>query len=890
MPAQALIDSDRCLVMSIDRESVARPLNTCATTYLGLGLVGGTHWRNVIAPEDVAAVESAMSLLADAVSGTSIDARLRREDGEYRWHALHLENPVTSDRVTSGGCVIIAVDVHEYKCTVRAIEQSEHRLQCALEASAIGAWECDMRAGIAHISGVLARLYGLDESVRTVPLDVLWDKVVPEQRALLRRAVFEGVAGRGPFEIEFEIGLSSDRPRWLRMRAETRDHAPNKASAATTVFGVTSDITADPTTRAMLARSERRYRELARSSAALIWSADQTGAMRPVEGEESEWEAFTGLPSQMLVGHGWLDAVHPVDRESLRDVWTEALQGDSVREATFRMRRADGVYRFMHARAVPMCDESGRLEEWFGTTKDVTDEHNAKAVSEARHVHLTLAMEAANIVIVTLSLQNYLVTIEGANVGARVRGQLPRQVKVAYDVALARIVRDDRQALEEGIRRLVSNEEDYADFEFRVRRADGEHWMTGSALLRRGNDGTPESIIASLLDISDRKKMELALRDAHKRKDEFLAMLAHELRNPLAPLRTGVTLLQRKAANKDPQEIIALMDRQISHLTRLVDDLLEVSRITQGRITLAREPLLVGAVVYAAAEAVASLVEERSQTLTVDVPRDTAWVFGDATRLSQIIVNVLNNSIKYTPRGGSISLRACADGSEVTIVVSDTGAGVAKELLPRIFELFTQGEQTLDRSKGGLGIGLSLVRKLVELHDGAISVASPGSGRGTTVTMRFPRLRTARPTVPAPPAPAAERRSTLRVLIVDDNRDAADSLGLVCEDEGHVVCVCYGATDALKRFASFYPDVALLDIGLPEMDGYELASRARAKGAREPVLVAITGYGQLDDRLRAQSAGFDHHFVKPVDISALLALLNSLQVGGSAERVPPGAS
>ncbi|WP_309839401.1 PAS domain-containing protein [Caballeronia sp. LZ065] len=831
-----------------------------------------------------------MSLVADAVTGTCIDARLRREDGEYRWHALHLENPVVSDQVTSGRCVLIAIDIHAYKCAWLAHEQTEHRLQCAPEAAATGALEWDAGAGIAHIRAVLARLYGQDELIKAVPLDVLWNKVVPEQRALFRRAVFEGLACQGPFEFEFQVGPSSDTPRWLRMRAEARDQAPVQASTATTVFAVTSEISSGRTTRAMLARSERRYRELARSSAALIWSADQTGAMRPVEGEESEWETFTGLPSEMLVGHGWLDSVHPADREQLRKVWSEALQGHSAREATFRMRRADGVYRFMHARAVPMRDEAGRLAEWFGTTKDVTDQHNAKVVSEERHVRLTLAMEAANIVIVTLGLQDYLVTIEGANAGARVRGQSPRQLKVAYDVALARVVRDDRQALEEGIRRLVSNEGDYADFEFRIRRADGEHWMTGSALLRRGNDGTPESIIASMLDISDRKNMELALRDAHKRKDEFLAMLAHELRNPLAPLRTGVTLLQRKATNKDPQEIVALMDRQISHLTRLVDDLLEVSRITQGRITLAREPLLVGAVVYAAAEAVASLVEERSQTLTVDVPRDTARVFGDATRLSQIIVNVLNNSIKYTPRGGSISLRACTDESQVTVIVSDTGAGVAKELLPRIFELFTQGEQTLDRSKGGLGIGLSLVRKLVELHDGTISVASPGPGHGTTVTMRFPRLRTARPTVPAPSAPAATQRSTLRVLIVDDNRDAADSLGLVCEDEGHVVCVCYGATDALERLASFFPDVALLDIGLPEMDGYELASRARAKGARQPVLVAITGYGQLDDRLRAQSAGFDHHFVKPVDISALLTLLNSLQAGGSAERLPPSAS
>ncbi|WP_244808665.1 MULTISPECIES: ATP-binding protein [Caballeronia] len=353
-------------------------------------------------------------------------------------------------------------------------------------------------------------------------------------------------------------------------------------------------------------------------------------------------------------------------------------------------------------------------------------------------------------------------------------------------------------------------------------------------------------------------------------------MLAHELRNPLAPLRTVVSLLRRGTSVSDGQFLLATMERQITHLTRLVDDLLEVSRITQGRIVLKREPLLIGGVVYGAAESVAPQVEENKQRLTIDVPRDTVWVCGDTTRMTQILVNVLQNSCKYTPAEGEIRVCVSADSAHVTIVVEDTGAGVAADLLPRIFDLFLQGERRLDRSKGGLGIGLSLVRKLVEMHEGSIHIESPGPGLGTTVRITFPRLNR-QDEVPGIAdnhrAPVRAPRNDLKILIVDDNRDAADSLSLVCQSEGHVTRTCYDPEEAIQQASTFQPDVALLDIGLPRMDGYQLAGRLRAKGRKIPILVAITGYGQAEDRLKAQAAGFDRHFVKPVDINALLDLL-----------------
>ena len=341
----------------------------------------------------------------------------------------------------------------------------------------------------------------------------------------------------------------------------------------------------------------------------------------------------------------------------------------------------------------------------------------------------------------------------------------------------------------------------------------------------------------------------------------------------------------QKTALAEPkvQELAGLMQRQVQHMTRIVDDLLEVSRITQGHITLKQEPIFVGSAVYGAVEAVADMVESRAQRLEVSVPAGMMWIYGDATRLSQIFVNILNNASKYTPEGGHITVAVQAEDDRVTITIQDNGTGISADLLPDIFELFSQGERTLDRSNGGLGIGLSLVKKLVEMHDGTISIESPGPGMGTTVTVRLPRLHQHErhpihpPLATAPTIATPTQVAGLRILIVDDNRDAADSLAMVCESEAHTTRVAYTSHDAISLAHDFLPNVALLDIGLPDIDGYELAKRLRPKGAKIPILVAVTGYGQAEDRLRAQVAGFDYHFVKPVDIDDLLGLLSTLQ-------------
>jgi len=361
------------------------------------------------------------------------------------------------------------------------------------------------------------------------------------------------------------------------------------------------------------------------------------------------------------------------------------------------------------------------------------------------------------------------------------------------------------------------------------------------------------------------------LRNADRRKDEFLAMLAHELRNPLAPIRNaGELLALMRPVNPKVETIAAIIQRQSTHLTRLVDDLLDVSRITQGRIELQFEPVNLNSVIAHALEIVEPLMREHGHKLSVMETTDAVYVNGDHARLVQCIANILANAAKYTDAGGAISIQLRREGEEALIAVTDNGVGIPADLLPRIFDLFVQNNRSLDRSQGGLGIGLSIVRRLVEMHGGQVTAVSDGPGTGSKFTIRLP--------VVAAPAQRQEdplNRGTIkhRILVVDDNADSADSLAMILKMSGHEAHSVYTASEALVRAADYAPDVILLDIGLPDIDGYEVARRLKDRGSQAR-LIALTGYGQPEDIRRAQAAGFDAHLVKPIDPQRLLRNLD----------------
>jgi PAS domain S-box-containing protein len=404
-------------------------------------------------------------------------------------------------------------------------------------------------------------------------------------------------------------------------------------------------------------------------------------------------------------------------------------------------------------------------------------------------------------------------------------------------------------------------------------------------------------LMVFIADITERKAAERALREADRHKDEFLALLAHELRNPLTPILYSVHLLRRAGDVQLMERAVSIVEKQVHHMVRLIDDLLDVSRISRGKIVLKCEPILLSAVVESAVETCQPLIDAHHHELTLDLPAEPVRLVADKTRLAQVLANLLNNAAKYSPPRSPLSVQASVEEGRVVLRVRDRGIGISSEVLPRVFGLFVQGDSSLVRERGGLGVGLALSKSLVELHGGSIAVTSPGVGLGTEVVLRLPLEGGAPSTSESSPAgfstsPGVSRRGAagggsgagaLHILIVDDNGDLAESTGALLATMGHEIRIANDGPSALAIAAEMSPDVVLLDLGMPRMSGFEVARclRRSAFGDRA-LLVAVTGWGQDEDRRRTREAGFDHHLIKPVDPEQLERILGAL--APSAER------
>jgi signal transduction histidine kinase/CheY-like chemotaxis protein len=423
--------------------------------------------------------------------------------------------------------------------------------------------------------------------------------------------------------------------------------------------------------------------------------------------------------------------------------------------------------------------------------------------------------------------------------------------------------------------------------------------ILGALILFGKSGGFPQADAALLSEVVGRASIAMEnarlyslVQEADRRKNEFLAMLAHELRNPLAPIRNAVHIINGTKV-VDPTVVWArdVIGRQVDHMSRMVDDLLDVSRIVRGKVAVHMEPLLLSTLCERAVEASGPLLVARQQELTVDIPAEAVIMRGDLVRLSQVLSNLLNNASKFTEPQGKVSLTASLQGEGVSITVADSGQGIEAEFLPHIFDLFAQGDQALDRAQGGLGIGLTLVKHLVELHKGTVQAFSEGRGKGSQISVYFPAsLSVPGSVLPAAAAPKAARpvqTGSRKVLVVDDLPASADTLKVLLELEGFVVRIANDGATALTVAKEFAPDVLILDIGLPGMDGFEVARQLRSRPeSKDAVMIALTGYGEAESRLRSQQAGFDHHVVKPADIDFLLSIVSQ----PLADRQGAGAS
>ncbi len=444
--------------------------------------------------------------------------------------------------------------------------------------------------------------------------------------------------------------------------------------------------------------------------------------------------------------------------------------------------------------------------------------------------------------------------------------------------ALTSVIHDDDQPLvREALHQHLRADVPY-QVECRLRQKNGEwRWFLLAGLAQRDGKGQAFRMAGSVIDVTERKQAEQVLHDANRAKDEFLATLAHELRNPLAPIRTGLEILKKDRGNGPAsQGARETMERQLMHMVRLIDDLLDISRINSGKIRLETSRTRLSLAIETAVEISRPAIEARGHRLVLALPDDNIELMADNTRLAQALGNLLNNAAKYTPAGGEIRLSARQEGATAVLEISDSGVGIPADMLNKVFSLFTQVGRTLDRSQGGLGIGLYLVRSLIELHGGTVTASSPGPGQGSTFTVRIPCLLQAQEPDAARGAPedASQPVAALKVLIVDDNIDAAETLSTVLGLMGHQTQTAYDGESVLQAAGSFLPDVILLDIGLPRMSGYEVARQLRADPRfGRTVLVAVTGWGSDADRRRSTEAGFDDHLTKPVDLLDLEALL-----------------
>jgi PAS domain S-box-containing protein len=564
----------------------------------------------------------------------------------------------------------------------------------------------------------------------------------------------------------------------------------------------------------------------------------------------------------------------------------------------FPLRRADGSFRRFLTRVNPVRDSRGQVVHWFGTNTDVESERRAaEANAELRHreqlarheaelqkrLLYSLFMQAPTLIAV---LRGPAYVIELANppvceVWGRTETELLNQPLLDVMPELRDQVFPTllNQVFESGTP-YVGNETPAT-----LARKEGPPKTVYFNFVYspfRNMEGAIEGVFVIATDVTEQVLARNQLNDlreaaesANRAKDEFLAMLGHELCNPLSPILTALQLMKLRGSDASERER-TVIERQVTHLTRLVDDLLDVSRIARGKVELKEEIVEIAEIVAKAIEIASPLLEQRTHTLDVHVQRKGLTVKGDSTRLSQVVSNLLTNAAKYTPPGGHITIRTEGDDSEVVVRVRDTGMGIAPEVLPRVFDLFVQERQAIDRSQGGLGLGLTIVRNLVERHGGTVSANSDGTGKGSEFVVRLPRasigsVREVAPVEGGTSEPVVSRPGgSPKILVVDDSVDGAEMLATALSAKGYDTRVAHDAAVALRIAADFRPDVALLDIGLPVMDGYELAARLRELPDLNGMkLIALTGYGQESDRQRSREAGFDHHLVKPVDLLML---------------------
>jgi PAS domain S-box-containing protein len=767
------------------------------------------------------------------------------------------------------GLLVYSLDITERKLATAALKTNQARLKLVLDntPALISYVGVDFRYRFINRAYELWFGTPAEEMVGKTMLEVLgaeaWSALESPMKAALsgEHRSFEG-----------PIRYRDGGERWISA-TYTPDFDPSGRVQGVVVMVL--DISQQKLAEARLRENEDYHRSL--FEAAGVGNAE----LDPVSGQflrvNKKYCELVGYSERELVEQRtYLDITHPDDRARNRMLLERFVRGETPSfEIEKRYVRKDGSVVWVHVTSTLLTQRNGSEIRLLGVAQDITERRRAE---EERHKFVSLAENSTEFIGIC-DLQGRPLFINDA--GLRLVGL------ESVEEAKRMHVRDffypeDLQFVDKSLfLRAQEGERSEAEVRFQNFKTGQARWVICSVFPIKTSSGAPVGFGTVSRDITERRETEQMLKDSDRRKDEFLATLAHELRNPLAPISNALQIWSR--VGSDPQQSTRLreiMERQVQQLKRLIDDLLDVSRISRGKIHLRKEPLTLSTIIEGAIESVRPFIDESGHTLTVALPSEVLRIDGDNGRLMQVFGNLLNNAAKYTPRNGRIGIRGRVDGGYVEICVFDNGSGIPEEMLVSIFEAFTQVHNNLDRAQGGLGIGLTLVKNLVEMHGGTVEARSEGIGKGGEFIVRLPLLESVSAHVFKGQLAAAEKGVSLlrhRVLIVDDLRASADTMSMMLEGLGQETRTAYDGASALMLLREFHPDVVISDIAMPTMDGYHLAQRIRQVEGAYPFLVALTGYGQKHDKKRALDSGFNAHLVKPTSIDDLREIIHGFE-------------
>ena len=763
--------------------------------------------------------------------------------------------------IETTSAVRLAQQAKAAQAAQRTLLEREEQMRLATEAAEIGLWDVDVASDTIFWTPRVRELFGVADE-RPLSMRDFYAGLHPDdlERTAAAFAAACDPQRRALYDVEYRtVGLDDGR---VRLVAAKGRGFFDDAGRCVRVLGTVIDIT------------ERKAAEQAMEVAL---AASRTGTFRWDIGDNRlDWDdaldrLFGLLPGQVVRSlDQFIALVHPDDRAEVIARCERCRDFADDFEMEFRVVYPDGTIRWLYDRGRTFVDAEGRARTMTGACVDVTERKLAETALRASERELRALADNSPDLVARFDAElrhvfvNPVVERLTGIPAARFIGRTNEELGMPPALC-EQWNRELRQVFADGQPRTVY---------FTMDGGSGVRHLSSRLVPETGEGGRVENVLGVTRDVTDLLQAQEALQRADRQKDDFLATLAHELRNPLAPLRTGLHVLKRGGSAQETAKVRAIMERQLDHMVRLVDELLDIARISQGKIALRKEVLPLHSVLEQAVEASRPLLDAQAHTLVWE-GTDARWqVQGDATRLVQVLGNLLNNASKYTPRGGRITLRAVEEGDMVRVDVEDSGIGIPPEDLARVFERFVQVEQHLDRAQGGLGIGLSVVKSLVEMHGGRVAAESAGAGRGSRFSVWLPLVQDTAAGLASAVSPQALPVAPRKVLIVDDNRDAAETLAMLVELGGHEVHLAHDGAAALEAAVRHEPAVVFLDIGMPGMNGSETAGKLRAlPGGGGRTLVALTGWGSDEDRSRSLHAGFDLHLTKPVEMGMVESVL-----------------